>query len=109
MVGYHRSRYITAKVHALPSVGVRNDSPSSSQTSRDEIAWANPALWIKLNNQRKASSKSWEDNDGDEVDLEPDSMSIAIEWPDDRRLGKGKSRNLVVWVTPAATPVSRAI
>ncbi|ODN81514.1 hypothetical protein L202_01936 [Cryptococcus amylolentus CBS 6039] len=53
---------------------------------RHHIGQASLPLWKSL---QSASPKS---KRGDE------RVAVSIDWPQDRRLGKGKTRNLVVWV-----------
>ncbi|KAK8853094.1 hypothetical protein IAR55_003795 [Kwoniella newhampshirensis] len=63
-------------------------STSSSNTFEHEIARANPALWGRLKEELSMEA------------LDGAMASLAVEWPEDRRLckGKGKMKSLVVWV-----------
>ena len=94
---------ILADVYRSPSDSSRNTTPSGSRT-HGEVAQASPALWEKLTARRRARRKNTEAEDAEDDELE--TVGVAVEWPQDRRLGKGKERSLVVWVTQAVAEVS---
>ncbi|WVW86025.1 hypothetical protein I302_108063 [Kwoniella bestiolae CBS 10118] len=58
---------------------------SSSRSSDSQIAKASSKLWKKL-----VSSSQEKKERG--------RICVAVEWPEDRRLGNGKERSLVIWV-----------
>ncbi|KAK6909470.1 hypothetical protein I203_103489 [Kwoniella mangroviensis CBS 8507] len=75
-------RPISTEIHPLLS------SPSSSTNTQSQIGQASSSLWTALTSSIRNHSKAG--------DLQ--RLGVAVEWPEDRRLGKGKQRSLVVWV-----------
>ncbi|WVQ67038.1 uncharacterized protein L199_005231 [Kwoniella botswanensis] len=80
---YRPIRPISTEIHPLLS-----SSPSSSANTRSQIGQASNSLWTALTSSTRKDSQAG--------DLQ--RVGVAIEWPEDRRLGKGKQRSLVVWV-----------
>ncbi|WWD19508.1 hypothetical protein CI109_103969 [Kwoniella shandongensis] len=80
-VPYHAQRPVRAEV--LPLFA----SASTSRPYQHEIARANSALWARLGDVFGAKTSD-------------ERRGVAVEWPEDNRLGKGKGkrRSLVVWV-----------
>ncbi|WVR07789.1 hypothetical protein IAU60_004832 [Kwoniella sp. DSM 27419] len=83
---YSRQHSITAEVVPL----LLPAGTGSSSKLDGQIAKASSSLWTRLG---QASC-----NDDDQ---EHKTVAIAVEWPEDRRLGKGKARSLIVWVQKA--------
>nr|XP_019010198.1 uncharacterized protein I206_04666 [Kwoniella pini CBS 10737]OCF48979.1 hypothetical protein I206_04666 [Kwoniella pini CBS 10737] len=76
---YRPKRPIRAEILPLLS--------SSSKSNDSHIAKASNSLWSRIVQTNKPNIYKRESKVG-----------IAVEWPEDRRLGKGKERSLVVWV-----------
>lgn len=88
------SKPVQVEVQPLSLSGASRLGESSSSTRRtDDTAFASTALWQALNLARKGEAIR-------------DTFSVAVEWPEERRIrGKGKSRNLVVQVQPAGDEI----
>ncbi len=107
-VPFGHARAILASVQTSALLSGQCDVASSSLSRGDEVAWASPALWMKLQaqaNQKRRRREGYvvETEDGGE------RMGVAVEWPEDRRSGKGKERSLVVWVRQVEQEVSDSI
>ncbi|WVQ84914.1 hypothetical protein IAT38_007077 [Cryptococcus sp. DSM 104549] len=63
---------------------------SSTHPFRHEVALASKSLWNRLVRSKGAEPHREQEEGG--------AVSVAVEWPEERRLGKGKARSLVVWV-----------
>lgn len=98
---YGTTRPVLAQVHAIPSSSSRG---ASCSTSKEEVARASLALWDRLFAMRRRKRRKTEDYDADGHE-EAERIGIAVKWPEDRRLGKGKGRSLVVWLTRAGEEV----
>ncbi|WWC94829.1 hypothetical protein V866_001679 [Kwoniella sp. B9012] len=79
---YRPIRPISTEIHPLLS------SPSSSTNTQTQIGRVSSSLWTALTSSIRKDSQAG--------DLQ--RVGVAIEWPEDRRLGKGKQRSLVIWV-----------
>lgn len=99
-VPFHQDRPIVTQIHSLPST---SSDESGVHGLAAEYARASPALWDRLIARSGASRKTRRDGDSGGV---PARLSVAVEWPRDNRLGKGKGRSLVVWVVKATEEVS---
>ncbi|WRT70350.1 uncharacterized protein IL334_007348 [Kwoniella shivajii] len=79
---YRPWRPLRAEVHPL-------FSSSSKSTDYSQVAQASSPLWDRLRSSTPREG------------LEESKLAVAIEWPEDRRLGKGKERSLIIWVEQA--------
>ena len=89
-------RNVVAQVLPLHSPSSHLGTPSSSRVSHHDVdvAQASSALWDTLVAETTRRRRRDRDN---HLDLE--RIGVAVQWPEDWRLRKGKERSLVVWVT----------
>ncbi|WWC91585.1 uncharacterized protein L201_006531 [Kwoniella dendrophila CBS 6074] len=62
-------------------------SSTSTKSSIEPIAKASTSLWNRLSSLANTGESSGREK-----------IAVAVEWPEDRRLGKGKEKSLVIWV-----------
>jgi hypothetical protein len=95
-LGYRRARAIRAEVH--PLLQPPNDRAGPSDVKeKEEVAYASADLWGRLSSGT-STRPDLENGDGE---LEKEAgVWVAVRWPEERRLGKGKSRDLIIRVEP---------
>ncbi|WWC64452.1 uncharacterized protein I303_107062 [Kwoniella dejecticola CBS 10117] len=79
---YRPNRPIRAEILPLLS------SPSDPRPHDGQKAKASSSLWSAILRVRKGQGEFARES----------AVALAVDWPEDRRLGKGKERSLIIWV-----------
>ncbi|RXK37810.1 hypothetical protein M231_04900 [Tremella mesenterica] len=89
-----KGNIVQTQVHPLSA---HPNLPSSSSQSSAQVGLASPALWQRLK-ALQDPSRLEDPQHSRPFPSSPSRIDVAIEWPEERRVGKGKQRALVVWI-----------